>query len=297
VNIKNLFASISLLFFTQAHAGIHTCEEWKQKLPASYANDLKTSEDSPSTFRGISKACAGEVGSFALSYMHYRGKNALVLDLAARVGISGSTVSMVMVTGHQAMLAWKAAQLIKRAFEADKACFENHQLKRGMLEPVAHFYPETVIENWVRGLGCSEISRQVYQKTRALDAALAEKARKQRDWAVRSNPERGLSVEQLRRLERSFPSEDRELTENEKIYADKRSRMERPVSLLDVATDLMPCLKPEAIARFACGFVAQVAVSYNGKNFDARNVGLPSDFVSALTAVAESLPSPPSTNP
>lgn len=238
-------------------------------------------------------ACANQVGTYALSYAVNRGKNALILEIAAKVGISGSTVSFVMVGGHQVLLAWKAAQFMYAAFEADKACYENHELKRGMLEPVAHFYPESVLENWVRGLGCTEIGRQVYLKTRALDATLAEKARKQKDWELRTNPERRLSPEQLQRLERMYPAESRELTEGEKVYAQKRAAMARPLPLLDVATDLMPCLKPEAIARMACGFVAETALRYSSKNFDVRNVGLEPDLKKVLQTVVEKLPNPP----
>lgn len=293
---KTLFSLFALLLILapRAEAALHTCEEWKQKLPAKYANDLRAEGDAPATLNGVARACGERVGSYAISYVKNRGKNALILELAAKVGISGGTVSFVMVTGHQAMLAWKAAQLVYRAFEADKACYENHELKRGMLEPVAHFYPESVLENWVRGLGCTEIGRQVYYKIQSLDATLAQKARKQKDFELRTNPSRRLSPEQLRQLERLYPADQRELTENEKVYAQKRAAMARPLPLLDVATDLLPCLKPEAIARMACGFVAEAAVRYSGKNYDVRNVGLEPDLKKALIKVVEKLPNPPS---
>ena len=294
MNTKPLFAFLTLLILApKAEAAIHSCEEWKQKLPAKYAKDLRAEGDSPATYKGVAMACANQVGTYALSYAINRGKNALILELAAKVGVSGSTVSFVMVGGHQVLLAWKAAQFMYAALEADKACYENHELKRGMLEPVAHFYPDSVIENWVRNIGCTEIGRQVHLKVQALDATLAEKARKQKDWELRTNPERRLSPEQLRQYERMYPAESRELTDAEKIYAQKRAAMARPIPLLDVATDLMPCLKPEAIARMACGFVAETALRYSSRNFDVRNVGLEPELKRVLESVVSKLPATP----
>lgn len=291
MNFKAVFIAVAALLVTQNDFALgKTCEEWKQALPANYAKDLKLASEPDATQETMIRSCANQVGTYALSYVKNRGKNAVILELAARVGISGGTASFVMVTGHQVLLAWNAAKFVYAAFEADKACFENFEQKRGMLEPISHFYPESVIENWVRNLGCTEIGHQVHNKVQALDATLAEKARKQKEWEQIVSPERRLSPEQLRRLERMHPAEGRELTANEKIYADKRARMARPLPLLDVAVDLMPCLKPEALARMACGFVAEAGVNYMGKNYDVRNVGLKPDLKTVLQKVAEQLP-------
>ena len=117
-----------------------------------------------------------------------------------------------------------------------------------------------------------EVATQVRAVEDSLDATLAEKARKQKEYEQRTDPSRRLSPSQLELYERQYPANLRQPDENEAIYAEKRARGAKRIPLLDVAVDLMPCLKPEAIARMACGFVAEAGVNYMGKNYDVRYV-------------------------
>lgn len=286
MNIISLsFIVSSLLLSQNVHA--LTCEQWKAKLPARFAKDLRTEGEPEAKGESMTLACGQAVGKAVVSYVQNRGKNALLLELAARVGVSGATVSFVMVTGHQVQLAWKAAQFAYKALEADKKCFENHELKRGMLEPIAHFYPQQHLDTWVQNLGCSELARTVSAKIERTERDIRDKELKQKEFEQRTSPARGLTEAQRQLIERHYPAELRTPTENEKVFAEKRAAMEKPIPLLDMATEVLPCFRREAIARIACGFVAETGVSYLGQNYDRRNVGLDPDLKETLLREAK----------
>lgn len=292
---KRLFSfgialALLLLSSSPASARVHTCEEWKEILPPKYAQDIRLTEEEASTGGSVLRSCGAAVGRYALSYAKWYGKNTLIMELAAQVGISGASVSFVMVTGYQALAAWNAAKFVYRAFEADKRCYYNHELKRGMVEPIAHFYPESHLNTMVKNYSCSQLGSMVYSKMKSLDAGIAQKAYKQREYEQRTSARRKLSEAALRVLERAYPAELRTLSENERIYVYKREAMRKPLPVLTVASDLMSCLKPEAMARMACGLVAEVGIRYARKGGASNNAFLDAELRRLLFRIAAKLP-------
>lgn len=249
----------SLLLSTPSFAAeSRTCEDWKKTLPPRYARDIISENDPSATPSDHALVCGKQIGSAAVSYLAGQGKKAVILQLAARIGISGATASLLMTSGGNVMLAYRAGEMMYRALERDSQCFYNHAFKRGLIEPVAHFYPEEHVENMVQSLTCGEILSQVRVKIQYLESEISVRQRKQEEFEVNTR-QHTMTVEQA---ERRYPLAQRELSPEQKIFVEKRTRMERPIPLLNAAAELLPCLKPQAITRLACDLVVETANAY-----------------------------------
>lgn len=256
--MKNIIFSLILLTASApAFAAERTCEDWKKRLP-KMADDIRSSSDPAATTKDLALVCGKTIGSAFVSTIKTHGVNTIVFHLTAKLGISAAVTSLVMVTGGHVYSAYQASQLFLAALEKDEKCFFNHELKRAMIEPVAHFYPETHVSTMVSNLSCGEIGRQVLTKVRYVENDIQQKRWKQAEFEGYSRG-RNWTAEQV---ERRFPLAARTLTPEQEIFVEKRARMERPVPLLTAAAELLPCLKPQATARLACDLVAEVAQSY-----------------------------------
>lgn len=263
-NVSLSLFALLLTFSSQTASAALSCEQWQAKLPPKYRTDFRSASDPLPTSSSVALSCGKVIGNAALSYAYAKGKNAIILQLTAKLGISGATTSLVMLTGYKVLAAYKAAQMIYTAFERDAACYADHDFKRGMMEPVAHFYPESVVDNWVKNLGCSQLGQMVQTKIQSVELDINSKKMKQRDYDEYVKNRSGMED----RAERLYPAASRILSPQQLVYLEKKALIDQPTPLFDAATELLPCLKPESVARMACGFVVELGWKY--KKFTSK---------------------------
>jgi|GEM_PF-5555697 len=281
--MKNITLSLFALFLTfssQTASASLSCEQWQSKLPPKYKTDFRTASDPEPSASSVTLSCGKVIGNAAVSYVKASGTHAVILQLTARLGISGATTSMVMVTGYKVLAAYTAVKMIYSAFEKDAACFVDHDFKRGMIEPVAHFYSPAMIDGWVKNLGCTHLSQMVYTKVKSVEQDIHSRKIKQRDY---DNYVKGR-VGMEERAERLYPAALRTLSPEQLVFLDKRERMEKPVALFDAATGLLPCLKPEALSRMACGLVVELGWKYQNLT-SPQGLGLDDVLVESILRV------------